>query len=189
MKVLVLNGSPKRYGNTAGLIDLILVAAQEASGGGIEVEYVMLNELTYKGCQACLSCKQGDATMCRQRDELAPVISRMADADAWILGTPIYMGQITGQLKMCLDRTYGFNAPDRSSRLPAGKKAVVAVTQGNPNPLGFQHVTTWLCSSLGRLGMETESVVGTRSTSVPDGPFAPEAEEKARSIGAWLVSK
>lgn len=188
MKVLVLNGSPHTDGNTARLLHLVLDSARQAMPGKLEVSYVVLNDLSFKGCQGCGKCRKDSARACEHVDDLTPVLRQMAECDAWVLGTPVYMGQVSGQLKLCLDRTYGFSGPNRTTRLPAGKKVVIAMTQGRPDVTAFQNVIDWLSRSFSGHGLAVQSVVSGRSTSVlPGHTFTSEVEEKAKSVGAWLA--
>ena len=191
MKILVLNGSPRAAGNTSRLINAVVDAAKDASekaGAAAEVHSYLLNDLSFKGCQGCMACKKETAKGCEQVDGLTPALQMMLDADAWVVGTPIYMGQVTGQLKLCLDRMYGFSGANRVIRIPPGKKAVIALTQGQPDPDAYKGVTDLLANTLSRRGFAVETVVSSGSTSaLPGHGLAKEVEDKAKAAGAWLV--
>lgn len=189
MKLLVLNGSPRADGNTARLLELVVQSAKE-SLPELEVYRYNLNELDFKGCQACMVCKRENVEKCVQQDDLSPVLDLMLQSDAWAIGTPIYMGHVSGQLKLCLDRMYGFMGPNRTNRLPSGKRAVVVVTQGVSDENQYKHVAEQLTNLLARRGFSSVITViaGGRSSS-GFSEFRPETIESAAAAGRSLVDK
>ncbi len=103
MKVILLNGSPRKNWNT----DMLLKEAQRgAESAGAETEYIDLYDLSYTGCRSCLICKRKGMERCRcfWKDDLSPVIDRVFAADAVIIGSPIYLGDIAGQVRTFLER-------------------------------------------------------------------------------------
>ena len=70
--------------------------------------YIDLYDLTYTGCRSCLACKRKDAERCRcfWKDDLSPLIDRIFAADALIVGSPIYLGDITSQLRALIERLH-----------------------------------------------------------------------------------
>lgn len=193
MKVLVLNGSPRPGGNTSRLVASIVQSAKESAaktGVPVEIERYELNDLCFRGCQGCMKCKQESACGCALADDLTPVLKAMMESDAWVMGTPIYMGHVSGQFKLCLDRMYGFTGPNRKIRLPAGKKAVVAITQGQQNVDEYKSVADLLTYMLSRRGLITQVVVSGGTTSAqPGSAFNEEVGAKAAAAGEWLVAR
>lgn len=104
MKTIILNGSPRKDWNTA----LLLKSAKEgAEAAGAETEYIDLFDLKYAGCRSCLACKRKgvpEPCRCYYQDELTPVLERVWQADRLILGSPIYFGEPTGQIRNFLER-------------------------------------------------------------------------------------
>ncbi len=103
MKTILLNGSPRKNWNTA----MMLKEAQKgAESVGAETEYIDLYDLNYTGCRACLACKRKDGERCRcfWKDDLSPVLDRIFKADALIIGSPIYLGDITSQVHALIER-------------------------------------------------------------------------------------
>lgn len=128
MKVVAFIGSPRKHGNTNHLVSEILRGASEA---GANTSTYYLNELNIKGCQACYACKkQGH---CILNDDMKELYKEIESADIIVIGTPIYMFQVTGQTKIFTDRLFALINPDFSSRLKPGKKVIIAATQGNPD--------------------------------------------------------
>lgn len=103
MKVIGINGSPRRKWNTAQLLQQALKGAESA---GAETELINLYDLNYRGCISCFGCKRKAAVPCKcyMKDELTPVLEKVHSADALLLGSPIYFGDVTGQMRSFLER-------------------------------------------------------------------------------------
>ena len=104
MKVIAINGSPRKKWNTATLLEKAL---EGAASQGAETELIHLYDLDYKGCTSCFACKlKGGKNYgkCAMNDGLTPVLARLADADAFLLGSPIYFGTVTGEMRSFMER-------------------------------------------------------------------------------------
>src|SRR5664280_229541 len=121
MKVLAINGSPRKTWNTATLLNKALEGATSA---GAETEIIHLYNLNFKGCTSCFACKlKGGKNYgrCSYQYELTPVLKSVPKVDALILGSPIYFGTVTGEMKSFLERLiypYLVYDADRSSLFP-----------------------------------------------------------------------
>ncbi len=103
-KVIVVNGSPRKQGNTGILLQKAL---EGAAAQGAETELIHLYDLDFKGCTSCFACKRKGGKsygQCAMRDELTPVLSRIAEADGLLLGSPIYFFGLTGVMRSFLER-------------------------------------------------------------------------------------
>ncbi len=104
MKVVAVNGSPRKNWNTATLLEQALAGA--ASRGAATL-LVHLYDLDYKGCRSCFACKRKGGKSfgrCAVRDALTPVLEEIGGADALIVGSPIYFGETTGETRSFLER-------------------------------------------------------------------------------------
>ncbi|HHX61710.1 MAG TPA: flavodoxin family protein [Epulopiscium sp.] len=103
MKVIAINGSPRKGWNTEKLLNEALRGAESA---GAEIKLVQLYDLKYTGCKSCFGCKRKgmESSHCIVKDELTPILKEVFEADAVILGSPIYFGSITGQMLSFLER-------------------------------------------------------------------------------------
>ncbi len=104
MKVLAFNGSPRKKWNTATLLEKAL---EGAASQGAETELIHLYELKYKGCISCFACKtKGGKSYgkCAVKDDLASIFKKIETADAIILGSPIYYGTVSGEMKSFMER-------------------------------------------------------------------------------------
>jgi multimeric flavodoxin WrbA len=104
MKVLAFNGSPRKNWNTATLLKHAL---EGAASQGAETELIHLYDLSYKGCISCFACKLKDGKSygsCAVKDDLKPIFQKIEEADAIIVGSPIYFGMTTGETRSFLER-------------------------------------------------------------------------------------
>jgi len=103
LKTIIINASPRKKWNTAEVLDS---ARKGAESVGSEVEYVNLYDLVFKGCRSCLICKRKDKTKgkCYWNDDLTPLIEKIFDSDALIIGSPIYFGQPTSEFRALVER-------------------------------------------------------------------------------------
>jgi multimeric flavodoxin WrbA len=137
MKVIGFIASPRKEGNTAWIINKILEGSKEQ---GAETQAWYFNDLDIKPCQGCLGCKQGDLR-CLINDDMQKLYNALEHADALVLGSPIYMGQMSAQAKIFTDRLFAQHSPRFSPHFKdrnAGKKLILVFTQGNPDSSMFQ---------------------------------------------------
>jgi multimeric flavodoxin WrbA len=99
MKILGISGSPNPKGNTAFAVRHALDAFGQA---GFETRFVSLAGKTISFCIGCGRC--GAKGVCHFDDDMADILSSMRWCDGLILGTPVYMGLVSGQLKTFMDR-------------------------------------------------------------------------------------
>lgn len=106
MNVIAVNGSPRKTWNTATLLNHALEGAKSV---GAETELVHLYDLNFKGCISCFSCKKKGSKnngICSMKDELSDYLNKMAKCDVLFLGSPIYIGAITGVMHSFLERLF-----------------------------------------------------------------------------------
>ena len=104
MKIIAINGSPRKKWNTATLLEKAL---EGAAAQGAATELTHLYDLDFKGCSSCFACKlKGGKSYgkCAMKDGLTKVLTKVADIDALILGSPIYFGTVTGEMRSCMER-------------------------------------------------------------------------------------
>lgn len=184
MKVIGIVGSPRKNGNTNAVVQQVLEGAAEA---GAETRNFILNEMNYKGCQACNYCKVHEK--CKLEDDLAELYEEMTASDGVVFGAPIYFAQFSGQMRLFLDRCYSLVNPDYSSRLPAGKKVVIVGAQGVSDSAAYKGVYEEFGGEISRfLGMDV------KNTLVAAGYHAPgevknntELMAKAKDAGLNLL--
>ena len=132
MKALLVNGSPHKAGNTATALGEV---AKTLEGEGIAAEIFWIGTNPVRGCAACGACKRDAGGKCVFADDACnDLIARLREADAVVVGAPVYYGQPAGQLLALLQRAF-FAAPDSV----AGKVAAsVAVCRRGGSTAAFQ---------------------------------------------------
>lgn len=104
MKVMAINGSPRKKWNTAMLLEKAL---EGAASQGAETELYHLYDLEFKGCVSCFSCKTiGGKSYgrCAVKDSITPILKKAEEVDIIILGSPIYFFNVTGEMRSFLER-------------------------------------------------------------------------------------
>ena len=115
MKVLMLNGSPRKDGNTAAsLKEMEAIFAQE----GIDVETVHVGALEIRGCLNCGACSK--LGKCAIDDIVNEIAEKLRDADGMVVGTPVYYGSVNGTLMSILSRLFFSSAFDKTMKVGAG---------------------------------------------------------------------
>jgi len=104
-KILVINASPVKNGNTAILVNWFCEGARES---GAKVEIVNAAFLKYKsnGCISCRKCQKIKEYRCVINDEASPVLGKMAEVDVIVMATPLYFYGPSAQLKLIMDRMF-----------------------------------------------------------------------------------
>ena len=124
-KVIAINGSPRKNNNTATLIGEALKGAHAA---GADTSLIHLYDLQYKGCISCFSCKRkGQIKLgkCFMKDDLSIILDEVMECDALILGSPIYLSDITGAMRSFMERLYFSNLSyDSSENRSVCKKSI-----------------------------------------------------------------
>ncbi len=102
MKAVAFNGSPHPNGNTAQGLSIVL---QELERRGVETELVQVGGKLLHGCQACGGCGRRQNLRCVLEDDaMNDFIAKMYAADAILIGSPVYFGNITSETKALIDR-------------------------------------------------------------------------------------
>ena len=154
MKVIAINGSPRKNWNTDTLLKKTLEGAASA---GAETEMVYLYDLKFRGCVSCLACKlkkEPRPNRCVLRDDLTAVLDKVHEADAVILGSPIYFSEVTGEMRSFFERFLFqyLNYDDYTKPLSPGKRVGLVFTMNCPEsrfeemgyPVIFQRYENWM---------------------------------------------
>jgi multimeric flavodoxin WrbA len=155
MKVSAVLGSPRTSGNSATITKTLLgVLASK----GAQSKTFELNNLVYRGCQGCMSCKI-KTEKCIVHDGLTEVLEDIRTSDVTVIASPVYVGEISAQTKGLIDRFYSYYTPDfrtnpKPSRLAGARKLVFILSQGNPDETFFGDIISRYTRLLGRLGFE-----------------------------------
>jgi multimeric flavodoxin WrbA len=101
-KVVAINGSARKGGNTAILLGYVL---KELENEGIETELIELSGAKIHGCMACRKCSAKKDRRCAQTGDMGnALIEKMEQADGILLGSPTYVADVTPEIKALMDR-------------------------------------------------------------------------------------
>ncbi len=197
MKVIGINASPRKKGNTQTIVETVLAGTKK---NGAETRMINLQELNINGCLGCEGCKK-HLGQCVQKDDLTPLLKDLTEYDAIVLGTPVYWFHVSAQLKMLVDRLYCFmqhTDPVTGEAVvkfefPAGKKFILVLSRGDAEPAKilphfYDHLNEWLYIiplSLGAASIEFLHQYGAeidRKTAQNDADLI----KKADALGASL---
>ena len=155
-KIIIIDGGPRKTFNTAQMLQQFAEGACSVSDH-VKVKTVRLYGLDYKGCMSCMACKIKDraSNVCKFKDALTPVLEEIAQADGLVLGSPIYFGDVTGQMRTFLERLafpwlsyndYSLTAPKRMPVL------LIETMNGTPernNSQGYGSMEYCITAALG----------------------------------------
>lgn len=136
MKILFLNASPRKNSYTAKAMNVI----KENISAEHTVDWIDINPLTIKPCQSCLKCRPNNECIL-PLDDGHKVAKMIYNADALIIGSPTYFGNITGPLKTLLDRSLtafeeiAANGLEMPTPIHIGQKAAIITACNIPAPM------------------------------------------------------
>ncbi|MBR3529609.1 MAG: flavodoxin family protein [Bacteroidales bacterium] len=188
-RIIIIDGGPRKNFNTAAMLQKFAEGAGSVSDQ-IEVKTVRLYDLDYRGCKSCMACKiKGKASnVCRFKDALTPVLEDVAGADGLVLGSPIYFGDVTGQMRTFLERLafpwlsyndYSLTAP---KRMPVVLVETMNGTPDRNNSNGYGSMEPCIAGALG----QPERLIAYNTYQVKDysrfelGGFSEEAKRQYR---------
>ena len=190
MKILAINGSPRKQGNTSNIIAAMLEGAESV---GAETTQIRLHDIDLKGCMGCLTCRQNPG-VCKQKDDLSPYLEALKTCHGFVIGSPIYMYHVTGQMKIFVDRVYSLYISRAGedgvydSALPKGKTYALVTSQGHPDAERFKRSIKWLAGMTGSgLGAAEVGRIIHADSHLHPGKDNPDLLSKAFEIGTKMV--
>ena len=177
-KILGIIGSPRKNGNTDRLVDAVLGGAKAQNA---LIDKIYLSDLQFSSCTACEACKT--AGQCTLDDDYSKIVSKMAESDIWVLGTPVYFWGPTGWFKSFVDRWYGARHEFDFST----KKAVIVIPFEDTNIKTGRHTEGMLKDALDYMKVEIIATLMApgllyKDDTEKDGFFLLEAEKIGRAI-------
>ncbi len=136
MKILVLNGSPRRNGTVASLLKSVTESLQAEH----DIEWIDVCKLNMKYCTACMVCREKEKCILPE-DDAHIVGKKIQDADSLVIGTPTHWGNMCAPLKLLFDRNVPVFMRESPKGMPVprqkGKRAVVVTACTTPWPFNF----------------------------------------------------
>ena len=130
MKLLAINGSRRKKGNTNYLIQSLLAPADK---GGVQTEIIFLGDYNISACTGCEGC--GSSWECVIKDDFVQIVKKIDDADGIVLASPTYWYSVTSDMKRFIDRCYSL------IQFPVNRKEWIGKYQGT----GKACVTAAIC--------------------------------------------
>jgi multimeric flavodoxin WrbA len=175
MKIIAICGSPRKSQSRTGQILSELLSG--AQGAGSEVEYIDITTLNIDCCLACDRCHH--LGRCAQKDNFNDLFEKMFESSGIVLGSPVYIFQVTAQLKAFIDR---LGHAIHCQRL-LGKYGAVVTTAGGS---GQDETADYMESLLNRMGVQC---VGRIACTLDDGPVPTGSDvmQRAGELGRSLA--
>lgn len=114
MNVLILQGSPRKSGNTAWMTDEYKKAAEAA---GHKVTLVDVAHKKIAGCLACEYCHGKGNGACVQKDDMQEIYPLLAEAEVLVLASPVYYFTMSAQIQAPIQRIYNMNKPPKMKKM------------------------------------------------------------------------
>ena len=178
-EIVIVNGSPRMDGNTSTLLNVV---ARGVEDNGAAVKFYTLFKMKYMACQGCFHCRLHDD--CIIRDGLYELLQRIKAAHGIVIGSPIYMMQMTGPVKNMYDRIFALTDTDYNPRFGT-KKALTVYSQGFADPHMFESYFDYTAAMFPALGFDLiDTIVSTNGND-------PESAERnaALKIRAYEAGK
>ncbi|MBY0758048.1 flavodoxin family protein [Sellimonas caecigallum] len=108
-KIVILNGSPRKKGNTSALIKAFTEGAESA---GNAVKEFFLDSMNIHGCKGCFGGHSNQECPCVQKDDMSKIYPSVRDCDVIVLASPLYYWNMSGQLRTTVDRLFALEEGD-----------------------------------------------------------------------------
>lgn len=187
MKILGFIASPHHDGNTAWVVNTILGGAKER---GADTRSVCSGDLDIGPCQGCLCCHDEGSSGCVIDDDMQDLYGELEQADVLVLGSPVYMGQMSAQAKIFTDRLFAQISPRFSPHYKervTRKKLLLVFTQGNPDPGMFREYFDYTKKMFQLLEFDVDEVVVVAGMRNEPARERKDLDTAMKEIGASLV--
>ena len=134
--IIILNGSPRKEGNTSALTAAFAKGAEKA---GNTVTEFFLGDMDIHGCKGCFGGGKNPDSPCVQKDDMEQIYPVYKAADVVVLATPLYYWTISGQLKTAFDRLFAVAECDPNYRNPKKESVLIMAAEG----YGFTESEYW----------------------------------------------
>ncbi|MBI5460243.1 flavodoxin family protein [Methanobacterium sp.] len=183
MKVVGFVGSPREGSNTGIMVEEILNGASEA---GAETELLNLSKMDIAPCKACMHCKENNGE-CGTSDDMQIAYAKIREADAFVLGSPVYMWQMSAQAKLFTDRLFA-NFKTGFEEKYGQKDMALVFSQNNPDENMFKEYFYYTRNMFDFLGYNVVDMLTSTENRIPgEVKNKKEVMDRARKIGRELA--
>ena len=181
-EVVIFNGSPRMDGNIATLLNAVAKGARDA---GADIKMYTLFRMKFMACQSCFYCRLHDD--CIISDELHEALGRIKSAHAVVIGSPIYMMQMTGPVKNLYDRLFPLMDTQGMPRFGV-KKLLTVYSQGMNDPSAFESYFDYTAALYPSMGFQlTENLVCVGGNDPESAERSKELMNRAYEAGRTLA--
>lgn len=136
-KIVILNGSPRKRGNTAALIEEFARGAKEA---GNTVTEFFLDSMDIRGCKGCFGGHSSRECPCVQKDDMMQIYPAVKECEVVVFATPLYYWNMSGQIRTAIDRLFALEEGDGNLLRGHGRASVLLMAaEGH----GFEDILTY----------------------------------------------
>ena len=136
-KIVILNGSPRKNGNTSALVKAFTEGAESA---GNTVTTFLLDSMEIHGCKGCFGGHSSRECPCVQKDDMQKIYPAVKESDVVVLASPLYYWNMSGQLRTAVDRLFALEEGDGNLLRGNGRSgALLMAAEGN----GFEDVVLY----------------------------------------------
>ena len=186
--VLILNGSPRKKGNTAYLIGKLIEGIHEAHPD-TETETINLAFLKISPCNACDGCRieNPGKLYCVIRDHMAGLYDKVVKADAIIIASPVYWFTMTAQTKLFIDRLYGLWLEKTKAFMGKSIAAVLVYGDADPYISGAINAIRTIEDICKYCGAKLAGIVYGTANDIGDAEKNTGLTQKTRMLGRVLL--
>ncbi len=155
MKAICIVGSPNEQGSTAFLVRSVIDGMRAV---GIDATMHVLGTMNIGYCDGCRVCET--SRRCVLRDDMDLLLAGILESDIVLLASPSYWGDVTGQMKVFIDRSLPLcNAATGDTPVPTGKVGVAVATRAGSSQGETQHIVDTFEHYFGHLGISLVAVL------------------------------
>ena len=186
MKAICIIGSPKENGSTAFLVDIIIDGMKSKN---IDVSRFVLDKMNIHFCTGCVKCEVD--RVCVQKDDMTALIDEIMHSDIILLASPSYWGDVTGQMKVFIDRSLPLcNAKTGATPVPPGKVGISVALRAGSSVSENQHIIDTFEHYFGHLGIKPIAQLTVENVGkLPDLKAINSKLEEAYNLGCSLINE
>lgn len=178
-KIVILNGSPRKNGNTSTLTAAFKKGAEEA---GNTVTEFHLSSMKINGCLGCWCGGKDPEHPCAQRDDMDKIYPVYKEADVVVLASPLYYWFVSGFLKNAFDRLFAVAEGNPGFRNPKKESVLIMAAEGN----GFEESEYWYDHLQKHIGWKSVGKILCSFVTQPGDTQGKKEIEEAYQLGKSL---
>ncbi len=185
-KVLIFNGSPRKKGNTATLIEEFTKALSETD---TEFEIFNLHQMNINPCRFCNWCVNNNALSCVQKDDMNDLYPKLIESEEIVLASPIYWFNISAQMKLFIDRLYALHGKEGFALTKKKFANILVYGDSNPDSSGVNNAIGSLSDMIKYMNSEIVGTVHGSAYTIGDAAENKKLLKEVYELGKKFTSK